>query len=433
MIKQIRRHLTFICAFITAAILSTMSFIALNIFEKHFDAQTKGTLDNQLNTIIFRLQTERNIGQSYLLETETTYQLIISIEDNSTPLLFKGSHFSMEKRDALVKDAKRLATEQYGFNLTPIYTSLINVPTATFEFKTSSHEHFNAALAVFGIDTGRCTLVILQDLSEADAYIKQIRLLFVALTLTGIILLALFSYWFSGHAIIPIENNMKQQAEFIAAASHELRSPLAVLQTSADVLQYEKGTQETHFIETIHRECQRMKRLVDDLLTLANTDAHHWSMKISQVEIPTLLIELYDSFFTLSKQKSIRFSLRFLEEDKLPLINADAERLKQVVAILLDNAVTYTPTGGTISLVVSLAKHQLTIQVIDNGPGIPDEHKTHIFDRFYRVDRSRHEKEHYGLGLSIAYEIIKLHHGQILLTDTPGGGCTFTICLPIST
>ncbi len=272
MLKKLRWHLTLICTLITAGILSIMSFFALSIFEKHYAMQLEGTLENHLHTIIYRLQNEQNISQSYLLETETANHLIIAIEDNGTPLLFNGNEtLSSTTRNSLIDEAKRLATEKYSFNLNPIYTSLIDVPQIIFEFRPESKMHYQAALAVFSVSSGRCMVVVLHDLVESDAYIFQIRLTFVLLTLGGIILLAVFSYWFAGHAIIPIEQNMKKQAEFIAAASHELRSPLAVLQTSITALEYEEASPNAHFIHLIHKECNRMKRLVNDLLTLAHS------------------------------------------------------------------------------------------------------------------------------------------------------------------
>ena len=116
----------------------------------------------------------------------------------------------------------------------------------------------------------------------------------------------------------------------------------------------------------------------------------------------------------------------------------DMLRLNQILMNLLGNAMKYTPPGGVIRLSVSEKSENgrdvmLYFEVEDNGIGIPHEQKEHIFDRFYRVDASRTRKEHFGLGLSIAKEIVSLHHGRITVEDTPGGGTTFTLILPLGT
>ena len=161
------------------------------------------------------------------------------------------------------------------------------------------------------------------------------------------------------------------------------------------------------FRSSIQSECTRMKRLVDDLLVLANIDATNWSIQRTPTEIDTLVLDVYESLIPLSKQKGLLFNV-ILPDDILPPFMLDGERIRQILSILLDNAFAYTPAHGKVSLVLKTTSHHLIVSVIDNGPGIPEEHKAYIFDRFYRVDTSRHDKNHYGLGLSIAFEIMTL-------------------------
>lgn len=116
----------------------------------------------------------------------------------------------------------------------------------------------------------------------------------------------------------------------------------------------------------------------------------------------------------------------------LPLLTGDEQRLKQTLTILLDNALRYTPEGGSVLLKAERRGRGIRIQVIDTGPGIADDHKAHVFDRFYREDKSRTGKEHYGLGLSIAWELVRLHGGKIIMEDTDGGGLTVKIDIPLS-
>lgn len=121
---------------------------------------------------------------------------------------------------------------------------------------------------------------------------------------------------------------------------------------------------------------------------------------------------------------------RMLPDMELPRIHCDKSRVIQILTILLDNAITYTLPDGMIDLEIFIKKRNVCYLVADHGNGIPDEEKERIFDRFYQSDKSRKEKEHFGLGLSIARELTELQKGKLTLTDTPGGGCTFCLMLP---
>jgi len=170
-----------------------------------------------------------------------------------------------------------------------------------------------------------------------------------------------------------------------------------------------------------------MAKLIDDMLLLASTDAKTWSVKKELVEIDTLLIETFEAFLPVCQQKNHPLFLE-IPEDQLPIIKGDRERLQQVLTILLDNALAYTPVHKNIILRGFHVKNHLYLEVADQGNGISDECKKLVFDRFYRVDQSRNDKQHFGLGLSIAKEIILLHGGNISIHDTVGGGSTFVIC-----
>lgn len=171
-----------------------------------------------------------------------------------------------------------------------------------------------------------------------------------------------------------------------------------------------------------------MSALVNDMLTLSGSDSQHFSVRMQPVEMDTLVINSYEAFEPLAKEKSITLSAN-LPETPLPLCSADPQRISQVISILIQNAISYTPELGKIELSLSYNKNHFYISVTDNGIGISDEDKKKIFDRFYRVEKSRSSKEHFGLGLSIAYEIVKAHGGSITVADAEGGGSIFTVVL----
>lgn len=172
-----------------------------------------------------------------------------------------------------------------------------------------------------------------------------------------------------------------------------------------------------------------MARLINDMLSLANADNHSWNLLTSPCELDTLLLETYEKYEPLANSKNLHLNIR-LPEEPLPPCRCDASRVSQILAVLLDNALSYVPENGQITLSVRKENSFFFLTVTDNGPGIPDSAKEAVFQRFYRADASRHDKQHFGLGLCIAKEITLLHHGTISVTDTPGGGATFKIKLP---
>ncbi len=171
-----------------------------------------------------------------------------------------------------------------------------------------------------------------------------------------------------------------------------------------------------------------MARLVDDLLLLSNADSKTWTIQAEGVSLDALLIDVTDSFLPMANAGGQSLSLK-LPDTSSPTVKGDGERLAQVVSILLDNALTYTPAGGTVEVSLDERSGYIYITVADSGIGIPDEHKKNIFDRFYRIDKARSGKDHYGLGLSVATEIVRLHHGQISVRDSKAGGAEFVIRL----
>ena len=232
-------------------------------------------------------------------------------------------------------------------------------------------------------------------------------------------------------AMKPTKKAMQSQKNFIAAVSHELKTPLAVLLSATDVIETSPGctTDIKNHAALIETEISRMARLIQDLLLLSSIDAGNWIFHKSKINADTLLINLYEKFEIICHKKSIDLQIRMPEECFPPLFS-DEDRLNQIISIFLDNAISYSPEQSSILLEASIKKNNLAISIIDHGIGISEEDKKHIFDRFYRCDKSRTKKGHYGLGLSVANELVSLLDGKIYLSDTPGGGCTFTIAIP---
>lgn len=225
---------------------------------------------------------------------------------------------------------------------------------------------------------------------------------------------------------------MQGQKEFIAAVSHELKAPLATILTSSELIGYKHRLPDDikKSADIISLECTRMSKLIQNLLLLSSIDTHTWTLNKVKINADNLLISLYEKYEPHCKLKNIRLKLD-MHDELLPSLTADEERTHQILEILIDNAVNYSPPGSEIQLGAAVKKNNLSFYVIDHGAGIKEEDKPFIYDRFYCADKSRTQRDHYGLGLSIARELAEMHGGVIRLSDTPGGGCTFRVSFPL--
>ena len=225
----------------------------------------------------------------------------------------------------------------------------------------------------------------------------------------------------------------KARREFVANVSHELRTPLTSIKSYTETLMDAPDLPpelSQKFLGVICNESDRMARIVKDLLTLSRLDYGRLDMKYSRFDTGKLVQGIYDAM--LFEAKNHQHTLVLKADPNLPEIDADRERIEQVVVNIVSNAVKYTPNGGTITLEGFRDGSNVVFRVTDTGTGIPKEDLPRIFERFYRVDKARsREKGGTGLGLAIASEIVRLHNGTISLDSTVDVGTTVTITLPI--
>ena len=226
-----------------------------------------------------------------------------------------------------------------------------------------------------------------------------------------------------------IEDSYRQQSRFVSDASHELRTPIAVIQGYANLLDRwgksdEKTLQES--IDALKTESERMKILVESLLFLARGESESLALTLEHLNVTSLLEEIYHEYEMIDQLHQW-----VLVPAATSYINGDAALLKQAVRILADNALHYTPEGGRIEFMLSESGGFVTISVQDSGIGIPAADVPYIFDRFYRSDPSRsHRKNGSGLGLSIAKWIVGRHNGSWEVLSRKGIGTRITIKIP---
>lgn len=426
MFQKLHIQLTLLCTLVCTLILALMSFLCLSVSEKESKKRSFADFQVNINMLVNHLESQNVISHNWLSQFCTDTHFELDIQDSGSPLVFDTlTPFSLNEKD--FAQVRQKATAEYGMIETSISANSALSAHAEFELSLNRKSYYGA-MALIPKNGGTLNIAVLFPLSGLEETIQSQRLLFAGADIGGLLLLGIFFWFFTWRMIQPLAENRQKQAEFIASASHELRSPLTVMLSCLSAMKQASPEEQAHFSNTIEMEGKRMGRLIEDMLTLSGTDSSHFSIHKQPVELDTLLLSAYEKFEPLARKK--RISIRIsLPDGMVPPCSCDKERMEQVFSILLDNAISYTPLKGKISLSMEVFPNRLAFQVADNGPGIPDTEKEAVFGRFYRCDKSHKDKSHFGLGLCIAREIVHMHKGKLWIEDTPGGGATFVVVL----
>ncbi len=217
-----------------------------------------------------------------------------------------------------------------------------------------------------------------------------------------------------------IDGAFAAQRQFVADASHELRNPIAIIQTNLDVAADELGSRAS----VVRRAALRMGKLVDDMLALARTEATGWRERVGLDSIAADVAEEYEE---IAAVRGVRIAVEGVGQE----VRVDPEALRRALANLVDNAVRVSPEGGVVTIRYGISPGGAWVEVADRGPGIPREEQARIFERFWRADDSRTRSSGgSGLGLAIVRRIVDGHGGRVSLVSAPGEGARFTIHLP---
>jgi heavy metal sensor kinase len=228
-----------------------------------------------------------------------------------------------------------------------------------------------------------------------------------------------------------LDTAFRVMREFVADASHELRTPVAIIHGEADVaLAKDRNNGDyRQSLAVIHNQSHRMGRIVNDMLALARADAGQQSLRLEEMYLDDLVHECCRAAQTLAGPAGVGF--RF-ETDEDIAFRGDEELLKRMALNLLDNAIHYTPEGGSVSVKLTADGEWARLMISDTGIGIPPECQARVFDRFYRVEAARKSGDGgSGLGLSIVKLAAESHRGRVTLSSEPGRGSTFTVTLPL--
>ncbi len=426
MIRTLQKKLTVYCSIFITLVISLLCaafiYISYNNLSQSYFSMALNDINNIYTILYENIHDSNIISYSEISEyTKKGYCIYIYGDENDSPISYEGTQMNGNSED-IIEKIKETAKTKYGF---PSKKKTSGITHVKFNFKYTGGSRFYTSVGKIEYKLNKLNVIILLPTDELLQKTMYTAILFICISILAIAVLCIASYIFIGRLLIPIESSKRSQTEFIAAASHELRAPLTVIMSSVEALKTSDEDEAKHHTDVALSECLRMSNLIKDLLNLAKADSHAWQMQFESCHVEDILIECYSHFEELAHKKGLGFHVHFPEEP-LPMYNLDKSRILQLLIILIDNALSYTE-NGSITLTASENHNTLYLSVADTGTGIPDEEKSRIFDRFYSADHSHSTKNHYGLGLSIAKEIVNAHNGNIRVTDTPGGGTTFII------
>jgi heavy metal sensor kinase len=229
--------------------------------------------------------------------------------------------------------------------------------------------------------------------------------------------------------------SFSQQRQFMADASHELRTPLSVVRTAAQVTLQKPERPNSEYREAlalIEQQASRLSRVVEDMFALTRADMNQLPLDISELYLDEIVADTTRAANILAQRKGVHLKSQDLQEAPY---RGDDRLLRQMISNLLDNAIKFTPEGGTVEVQFKRAGAGYEITVVDTGCGIPEDLQVRVFDRFFRTDGARagtNGSGGAGLGLAISRSIAELHEGRLTLQSSgPGRGSTFCVCLPV--
>ena len=328
---------------------------------------------------------------------------------------------------------------------------------------------YRALRAHLSIKGEEYDLAVASSTAEADSFLLQFRLLLLGAAPMLAILAALGGYWMSRRALAPVDelttaarrisldslgerlavrqtgdelqrlgdtwNEMlgrldgavQRMRQFTADASHELRTPIAIIRTTAELaLRRERDSAAYRkALESVQREAEWMTQLAEDLLMLARADSGTLRLRNERIEVDGLARSVADEAVPMAEVRGITMQTHLAAGQAS--VNGDGRALRRLLAILLDNAVQHTPPEGTVEIATSAAEGRVAIAVSNSGEGIPSEDLPHIFERFYRGDPARTRRDGAGLGLAIARSIALAHGAEIEVESVGGKGVMFSV------
>lgn len=367
-----------------------------------------------------------------LTKTASMYPKVTSLVlRDATGGILASTNPTITKGFAFAATSSASYTSQYN-TITDGYFRIYTVRLTTLYHQTSGY------------------LQVALDMNSIQGALMTLRRVLFFVGAAGFFLASVSGFIMSRIFLRPAVRSFEQQQRFVADASHELRTPIATLQLHLEMIkarQDEPMIRHRVWIDGMEREVERLTRLTNHLLLLARSDAKRVMAQPMKLNVLELVDEMWNAFLLAATAKGLSLEMQptldemyggIENEDDVAKamsayqIQADPERLEQVLTILLDNAIKYT-TRGTVRISIERERHWMVIAICDTGIGIRKEQQPFVFDRFFRADQARSgSASGAGLGLSIAHEIVREHGGWLTMKSEHGVGTTFYVALPIT-
>lgn len=432
MYRKVRRKLTVLFTLVTSILLAALLCASFYFSARQQFSLQLSSFTGQSYTLIESLSEQNILTSQWLTSREEAAGIRIYLWDNNMPFFHNKEH-SNRITPSFSYYLPRLQngrTLRQSEGTSDIYVGYHGILPEILYYHKQIVKN-NSILQIY----------FLQSLEPLYSHIQNALLLYITLFIISECLLIFFCWYFTGRLLQPLLDSQTSQNRFIASVSHELRTPLAVILSNASACEKAPAAQQKSFFQVIAREGEQMSSMLEQLLTLSRADSHGLTLQIEKVDLQTLLLETYENFLPLAAESGHHLSIR-LPAAEIPLCDCDSLRIRQVCHILLHNAFSYTPAGSKILIFLADGTYEkeITIAIQDNGPGIPQEEREKIFDRFYRIEREKtdagynpsyKEKGHHGLGLAVAKEIAAAHKGSLSVTEAEGGGALFMLSLPV--
>lgn len=357
---------------------------------------------NNISYVVLDTEKSVNINSSYI---ELDYDLLMEIR--------KDAMNNVDNSDRVITDLNRT------FYFNTVNTEGINYRICTTYYSTDMQR--NNVRTIQTIKTLR---------NEKDV-LSRLGFTLIATIIIGTSLSLIGGYILAGRSLVPIIKSWKRQQEFVSDASHELRTPLAVVQTNLEVI---KGSpdetiqSQSYWLKNAYDETLRMNKIIQDLLFLARVDSGQNILDKQEVDMTFLLQDVSEKLIPLAANKQLQIIGNI---DENLVIQGDANKIRQLMVILMDNAIKYSTPNKIIRITGKAVKNGVVIEVIDQGIGMRQEDISRVFDRFYRSDKVRsREQGGTGLGLSIAKWITDIHRGRINIESKIEEGTKVIVYLP---